>query len=51
MSVSIQSSTARITPTFSSRVLRIGDVFCRMLMPSDAETAAEKVKDVPLMRW
>ena len=39
MTASIRSSTARIARTFSCSVLRIGGVFRRMLMPSEAETA------------
>ena len=51
-----RSRTVRIMRTFSSSVLRIEGVFRRMLMPSEAETArsagtaAEKTKEVPLMR-
>ncbi len=57
MMASTRSSTARIARTFSCSVLRIDGVFRRMLMPSEAETArsagtaAEKTKEVPLMRW
>ncbi len=57
MMASTRSSTAQIARTFSCSVLRINGVFRRMFMPSEAETArsagtaAEKMKEAPLMRW
>lgn len=51
--LSVQSSAAQISHTFSCRLLRIDGVFRRMFMASDAETArsagsmAEKTDEVP----
>ena len=54
---STRSRTARIARMLSWSVLRIEGALRRMLMPSEAETArragtaAEKTKEVPLIRW
>ena len=56
VTASMRSSTARMACTFSCSVLRIDDVFRRILTPYEAETvrsagtAAEKTNEVPFMR-